>query len=350
MKLGTRKQPLAMTLGATLFALGTNITASAATFHPHPLLPVSQYTTTLNVSGDSADIYFPIRSDSATSQFPIALMLQGAFVDKADYANYASQVASYGFVVVVPNRLRTTLNPAGEEATGLIAEQQQVHEVLSDMMAENAKINSPLKGLVDTQSLGLLGHSLGALVAISATQEEFCLPAICTAGYVKPPELKASITYAGAFGDPQTQTFFPIQNGDTPIGLIAGSLDGVGSPSNTQQTYNQVQNPPKVFIQVEGANHYSITNADNLEREPNRPTLEQAVATETIARWSGLFLRAYLLNDRDALEYVYQTGDVLDRNVSTISQKQPIPEPSAGLTLLAVGVIGLGLRGNRSQN
>lgn len=348
MKLGTRKQSLAMTLGATLLALGTNLTACTARFNSNSLFEVNRYTTTLSVSEDSADIYFPIVSPSANAQFPIVLMLQGAFVDKADYANYASQVASYGFVVVVPNRLRTTLNPAGEEATGLIAEQQQVHEVLSDMVAENTKSNSPLNGLVDTQSLGLLGHSLGALVAISATQEELCLPAICTAGYVKPPELKASITYAGAFGDPQTQAFFPIQNGDTPIGLIAGSLDGVGSPNNTQQTYNQVQNPPKVFIQVEGANHYSITNEDNLEREPNRPTLEQAVATETIARWSGLFLRAHLLNDRDALDYVYHTGDALDSNVSVISQKLPIPEPSAGLTLLAVGVMGVGWRRYRN--
>ncbi|MFW5664735.1 MAG: chlorophyllase, partial [Coleofasciculus sp.] len=59
------------------------------------------YQTTITTNGDPADIYFPIPSNSNTNtnQFPIALMLQGALVDKADYANFASTVASYGFPV-----------------------------------------------------------------------------------------------------------------------------------------------------------------------------------------------------------------------------------------------------------
>lgn len=351
MKLGTQKQSLAITLGATLFALGTHITASAATFNSDPRFEVNSYNTTLSVSGDSADIYFPIVSDSATiRQFPIVLMLQGAFVDKSDYSNYASQVASYGFVVVVPNRLRTAPNPTGQESTGLIPEQQQIHDVLAEMVVENSDINSPVNGLVDTNTLGLLGHSLGGFVALGAVQQEICFPAICPAGYTKPPQLKASISYAGAFGDTQTQTFFPLNNGETPVGLIAGSRDGVAPLSITRETYNQVQNSPKVLITVEGANHYSITNEDNVSREQNRSTLDQSIATETIARWSGLFLRAHLLGDRNAFDYVYNTGDALDTNVSVISQKQPIPEPSAGLTVLAVGVMSLGLQRRRKQN
>lgn len=350
-KLSTRKQLVAMTLGATLFALGTHTNVSAATFNSSPLFEVNNYTTTLSVSGDSADIYFPVVSNSTTpSKFPIALMLQGALVDKADYANYASQVAGYGFVVVVPNNFRTAPDPTGQEFTGLIPEQQQVQNILTEMVTENSNINSPVNGLVDTKTLGLLGHSLGAFVSLSAAQEEFCFPAVCTPAYQKPPELKAVINYAGAFGNTQTQTFLPLNNGDTAIGLIAGTQDGVGIPFITNETYKQVQNPPKVLITVVGANHYSITNEDNLIREPNRPTLEQSIATETIARWSGLFLRAHLLNDRDAFDYVYNTGDALDNNVTVISEKQTIPEPSAIFGLLAVGVIGLKLRGKIQHN
>jgi hypothetical protein len=55
-------------------------------------------------------------------------------------------------------------------------------------------------------------------------------------------------------------------------------------------TYVKIQDPPKALIAVEGANHYGITNEDNVTREPNRPTLDQGMATEAIGRWSGRFL------------------------------------------------------------
>ena len=91
-------------------------------------------------------------------------------------------------------------------------------------------------------------------------------------------------------------------------------------PESTAETYDLILNPPKALITVEGANHYGITNLDNPIREPNRPTLAQSTATETIARWSGLFLQAHLQGSSGAFDYIYNTGDALDRNVSVISQ------------------------------
>ena len=58
-------------------------------------------------------------------------------------------------------------------------------------------------------------------------------------------------------------------------------------------------------------------------REPNRPTLDQATATETIARWSGLFLRANLLGDHGASNAVFNANAAFDPNVSIISQHNP---------------------------
>jgi hypothetical protein len=156
-------------------------------FSPDPLYDqVKHYTTTIATDGDPADVYYPVLSNSTPDQLPIALVLQEAFVDKVDYANYAKKVASYGFVVVVP--------------------------------------------------------------------------------------------------------------------------------------YVNVQDAPKALIAIEGANHYSITNTDNVALEPNRSTLDQATATGAIGRWSGLFLRAHLLGDRGAFDYVYNTGGDLDPNASVISR------------------------------
>jgi predicted dienelactone hydrolase len=63
---------------------------------------IARYTTTVSADGDPADIYYPVVPKPARVKFPIVLLLQGALVDKADYANFATQVARYGFIIVVP--------------------------------------------------------------------------------------------------------------------------------------------------------------------------------------------------------------------------------------------------------
>jgi fermentation-respiration switch protein FrsA (DUF1100 family) len=291
------------------------------TFSPDPLYDqVAHYTTTIAADGDPADVYYPVVPNATPDQLPIALMLQGALVDKADYSNYAEEVASYGFVVVVPNNERTLTAPNGQSSTGLFPEQGQVNDVLAQMKVEDADSASPIFEIADTETLGLLGHSFGGAVGLGATQEEVCVPGICSPDYTRPPELQAGIFYGTSFRNQQTGESLPIDNAGIAVGLIQGSLDGVASPTNSQRAYDQILNPPKALITVEGANHYGITNADNPVREPNRPTLDQTTATGTIAQWSGLFLRANLLGDRGAFDYIYNTGDTLDPNVSVMRQ------------------------------
>lgn len=286
---------------------------------------IGQYTTTTS-DGDPTDIYFPqlSKSDCKSIEFPIALLLQGALVDKADYSNYAKQVASYGFVVVVPNNERTLTNPAtGQTITGLFPEEAQVNDVLKDMKAEDIDPSSPIFKIVDTTKLGLLGHSFGGAVGIGATQEEIRIPGLGAEGYTIPTELKAGIFYGTSFGDPTTGAFVPINN-KVPLGLIRGDLDSVSPPNRSQSTYDQILNPPKALITVKGANHYGITNEDNPVREPSRPTLDQAAATSAIAKSSGLFLRANLLNDRRAFDAIFNASTHSDPNISIISQAQPM--------------------------
>jgi hypothetical protein len=291
-------------------------------FSPEPLYAETKsYTTTIATSGDPADIYYPIaKSTKCPVEFPIALLLQGALVDKADYANFASQVASYGFIVVVPNNERTLTAPTGQTITGLFPEQRQVNEVLEWMQAEDVNPDSPIAEIIDPDKLGLLGHSFGGSVGLVASQEDIFIPGISSPDYVQPPELKAGIFYGTSFRNPITDATLPLNNQDIATGLIVGDLDSVIKPGSTSETYDLIINPPKALITVEGANHYGITDLDNPLREPSRPTLAQSIATKTIARWSGIFLQAHLQGSVGALDYIYNTGDALDPNVSVIGQ------------------------------
>ncbi len=319
-------------VSSALVAFSTGLPATAATFIPAPLFElVASYSTTIpRADGgvDPAKIYYPVSSSTRTvpTDLPVALFLQGALVHQVDYADFASIVARYGFTVIVPNHFRTLVDPVAGPFPGLFPEQQQVNDVLVFLKTENTDTASPIAGRLDTNKLGLLGHSFGGAVGLAAVQD-ICVPILCTGQYTRPPELKAGAFYGTTFFDPRFQnTIPPINNQGIPVALIAGSQDGVAPLSAVAATYEQIQDLPKALITVLGANHYGITNADNLVREPNRPTLEQAVAIETIARWSALFLRATILDDADAFHYVFNMGDTLDPNVTATAA---VPEPGS---------------------
>lgn len=308
----------------------------AAEFTGAPLFTeIDQYSTLIN--NDPTDIYYPVVSEPDTST-PVILMLQGALVDQADYSNYAQVVSSYGFTVVVPNNLRSLSVPGAPPFTGLFSEQDQVNQVLEFAKLENADLDSPVAGLLDTDSLGLLGHSFGGAVGLGSVQDN-CFFILCADSYSLPSELKAGIFYGANFDPANTGVIPPVGN-QVPTGLIFGTLDGVAPPAETVTTFEQLQNPPKVLVEVEGANHYGITNSDSF-RDPVRPTLEQAIATETIGRWSGAFLRAHVSDDADAWDYVYTgIGDDRDATVKVTAEPVAVPEPSSAIGLIAAGVLG----------
>ncbi|MEG3880100.1 alpha/beta hydrolase, partial [Microcoleus sp. herbarium7] len=158
------------------FAVAFAIKASAATLdYSPPFNEVDRYSTTISANNDLADIYYPKSSELSSGKysFSIVLLLQGALVDKSFYSDYASLVARYGFVVVVPNHFRPLpTNPSSPPS--LLSETSQIGAVLSQMAVENTKPTSPIVGVVDTQRLGLLGHSFGGAVGLSAIANQ-CL-------------------------------------------------------------------------------------------------------------------------------------------------------------------------------
>lgn len=312
--------------------------AAAVTFSDDPLFQdVASYTTTITANNDLADIYYPNPSNLKTSNysFPVALLLQGANIDKSNYSNYANLVARYGFVVVVPNHLRT-LPQTG--MTGLLPEPSQINAVLSQMKADSENPTTPVSGIVDTQKLGLLGHSAGGYAGLAAIANA-CLPFFCEDSFSRPQELKAGAFFGSFLRNLSTQEFVPINNSGIPVALLHGTLDSINTIETAKLTYEQIQAPPKLFVTINGANHYGITNINDPSRsgfEKNTPTIAQDVATETIARWSGLFLRASILGDKSAFDYVYFTGDMKDANVSVTKQIKPIPEAPLTLGVVAI--------------
>lgn len=322
----------AVCTSTSLLVLGVSQIASASSFNPTPVFDnVASYTTTITGDNNLTDIYYPNPTDLKTGNysFPVALLLQGGLVDKSNYSNYAQQVARYGFVVVAPNSKRTV--PTFGEA--LLPQTSQIDTALQQIVVENTNASSPVAGLLDTEKVGLLGHSLGGAVGLSAIGNLCVAPVLCPGSFSRPKQIVAGAFFGANLRD-ENDVYLPINNDGIPVALLQGDRDGRALPMRASLTYDKIQNPPASLINIKGANHFSITNTNNPAGaipDPINATLNQDVAIETIARWSGLFLRASILNDKEAFNYVYLTGDAADPNVTVKSKRVPESTPTVAL-------------------
>ncbi|MEU8244198.1 hypothetical protein AB0C07_38590 [Actinoplanes missouriensis] len=293
------KQRAAVLSAALLAATFAAAPAAAATS------TVASYTTTIN--GDSADVYYP----TTGNRLPVALFLQGANVDKSHYSTYASTVASYGFVVAVPNHTRSLFG-----VNGLYPEGAQAGWTADWAEAEDDNPASPLFGRINENDLVLAGHSFGAATALSVSAG-LCVIPFCAIANLAPNELEAVVTYGGNNVLYGTDLVLPVLN-TVPVGYIQGTADGVATPDEGQTTYHLTAGTPKAYITVAGANHYGITNGQNPAGalpDPSAQTLNQATGVETTARWSAQWLLAQL-GSSAARKYVYTTGGAADPNVT----------------------------------
>lgn len=312
---------------------GQQVAVDTLSYLPAPLFSeVEQIETVIPSSGDVVDVFVPVRSPSSppAKSLPVALFLQGANVDKSNYEKYAEVVASYGFVVVVPNNLNSfTPPPPAPTITGYFSELQQINEVL-DFIQD--PVASPAAEVVNPEQLVLLGHSLGGQAGLNAVQGGCTDP--CPFGeFEQPEELVGAVFYGTNLRNFFDGSFSPIDNGTIPTGLILGKNDGRALPVNTISTYEQIVNPPKALVSVAGANHFGITdiNMPNnpastpadvppIIQDPIAQTIPQHISIDTIGTWSALFLRATVLADPVAIDFVFSgAGDQLDTNVDVIT-------------------------------
>jgi dienelactone hydrolase len=280
-------------------AEGTSAGTSSALAGAHVTLsPAASYGGRIDASGDAVDVYYPRR---AYGQLPVVVLLQGANVDKAEYATYASDVARFGFVVLVPNHVSKVL-------PGLFSSEEVVTQAFAFAIAEGARDGSPIFGKVDGSALALLGHSFGGaigLLAIGGT----CAPPFCTPGaYVRPDALKAAAFWGTNLV--QNGQLFPVDTSAAAVALLQGDDDGRAHPADGVTTFLTLATP-KAYITFAGANHYGITNDNDPAGaipDPNAPTISQRQSIEETSFFAGLFLRAHVQHDEGAAWLLTHAG------------------------------------------
>jgi Chlorophyllase enzyme len=247
--------------------------------------------------------HVPSRKDFIDA-FPMVPVLQGVNIPRAEYSKFAKKLASYGYVVVVPDLQQID---AGTEH--FLTSEWVANWVVNDLTARDGDPTSPLAGIVDTGTMGLIGHSFGAGAA-SAVVQGTCEPSFCVGppkSYKRPPSLKAAVlhgfqncqTFTGQCFDPDTSA--------VPTAIVNGELD------DPLSAYPSLERPRGLVV-VDKMNHFGITNKDwaapgTQFPEPSELTQEERIAAT--ARWTAIWFAEHLLGSKDAA-MLMQSGEAVD--------------------------------------
>ena len=201
---------------------------------------------------------------------------------------YARHLAGLGYVVAALAFPLTNEGAPGGHLTGLgdlPAQPGDVSFVIDRLIAAAADPGDVLRGRVDGERVGVMGHSLGGATVIALTRLDCCRDPRVDAVIAVAP---ATFVVEGVFGDEISST-------GPPTLSVAGERDPVVQPAGVRAFHDELA-PPRAYLQVAGANHVDLI-------ENYGPPSANLVPTEDA---SAAFLAEFLTGDDGALAPVLE--------------------------------------------
>lgn len=106
----------------------------------------------------------PYALDSAP--YPLVILSHGYSLGRTGYAWLAEHLASYGFVVVAPQHYELVDETMSDFWRASITRPQEITIVL-DYVEDQATSDGMFSGLIDTESIAVVGHSYGGYTALA---------------------------------------------------------------------------------------------------------------------------------------------------------------------------------------
>jgi dienelactone hydrolase len=190
---------------------------------------------------------------SAGGPWPPVVLVHAFEFGAGDYAGWARTIASWGFVVAVPDHADPLVGVDNEKQV------RTTLGVMDWLVAQNADPKSPFRGQLDLQKFGFVGHSLGGGAAIVAGTRAITLGRVKAAVGIAPAALT---TQAGLFGSP-TPLRPDTTSGYWPATLVVtGTQDGLVAPAVSQASYFAPSTRPHAFVRIDG--HCHVNYADSV--------------------------------------------------------------------------------------
>lgn len=171
---------------------------------------------------------------------PVVIFNAGFIQPRATYEGYGRQLAQWGYVAVIRAYASLGLIGIGDAMVDThVAQSRRLLDWLAD---ENERPDSPLFGMVDTNNVGVTGHSLGATVAMSTALAE--------------PRVRAAVNLDATYDGAEFNKLDDLAFCQAAILYIAAASGGWCSqaPGSQRRLYDYTP-APTVQVTIEGADH-----------------------------------------------------------------------------------------------
>ena len=250
----------------------------------------------LKIGGNTlqVSVYYPsmtagegVDPNTAEAPYPGLLFSPGYSTTKENYRDFASRVASWGFVFTLVGSDSKAWD--SERATDLI-------DSLNWLDEQNDNSSSKLSQIINESRFGITGHSLGGEAAIMVCRSEPRLKVLVPiAPFISPP-----ITVISAESAADIRI---------PILIIAGSGDTTSPPNKMAYPLYSKGSPIKFVLTLIGVDHYTVMF--------------------TSYKYIISFLKLYLYEDQDYARYLYGTDaqqDIHDGAINLMYDLRKIVE------------------------
>jgi predicted dienelactone hydrolase len=203
-------------------------------------------------------VLYPKERKREHSQFPLIVFSHGFTASGPDYASVLRPWAAHGYVVAAPTFPLSSGNaPGGPTVLDYPNQPGDVSFVITRMLQLDQTAGSPLFNLIDPQSIGVAGHSLGAITTLGVADNSCC----------KDHRIDAAVSIAGIELPFTGGTFF--KGHTSPLLLIHGTADHTVPYAASQVLFADARSST-FFLTLEGAPHTAFF-------DPWRPVITNTV-------------------------------------------------------------------------
>ncbi|KAI9133836.1 alpha/beta hydrolase [Acaryochloris sp. CCMEE 5410] len=295
-----------------------------------------QSPTRQNLTGQSrqfpVDLYLP--QTASPQPKPIVVISHGLNSNRDSYGYLAEHLASYGFVVVMPEHIGSNTNQLQALMLGRVKEVTQPTEFLDrpldvqfvlDELERLSTSDPMLQGQLNLDQVGVIGQSFGGYTALalagatinfeqlqqdcgSRLKDTINISLILQCQVIKLPQrryeladprIKGSIAINPVTSSVLGETLSQIQ---TPVMFVSGSADKV-SPSLLEQAtpFTWLTVTDKYFVLMQGGTHFSTIDADQPHDSPSEfqglAGPSPGTAKAYLSALSVAFMKRHILED-----------------------------------------------------
>lgn len=198
----------------------------------------------------NASVYYPI-SDEPVVDAPLIVFNVGWNAIRNTYESYCIQLAQWGYVCVI--RYYPSLGLAGLGADLFDEHVAHCLRVIDWAEEQNQNPESPIYGMVDSNNVGLIGHSFGGSVTLVAMSQD--------------DRIRTAISLDALFDGEENDRAYDFETRSIPLLYIGGTAKSLcGQPPGADfDLYAEAQRP-KQRVMIVGADHM-----DFMEPSPNSP-------------------------------------------------------------------------------